>query len=555
MAVQSGMQRPAFEYDGGDGVASAVTASRAAWRRGDFELCISTINTVVAELSPRTAMGADAILLRARAKLRTNRAAEVVNDLRSIVSEFMGSDERFTARMLYASAFARVVDGLEGSALLDSVYRDAKRAHPSIRAEISYYQALALWTLRRYPEADERARETETARVDVLAVRATELRAYCAFAEARYPDALTLFRAAQTAYARCRERDVDLAAKIVYQVANLEQTLRSAKVDGTHRHPRSRIIPDDAFGSPNRSFARMRTRQNDGWLYALDGDARRAFTLMREAQELAPSAAWDIGALSNTALLAAYFGETLSAEQLLISAETKASQLDWSAVSGEERTALLDLVEALCVSGTSAPDRLLAVYDAEAPTADGLSATSVDTVLAAWIEYVRGLVLRVEGNAGAARAALERAYRQFRANGCMWRAALALIELDATPAPTTARGDFHLETAALLVREHFPHSFLADRLGRWGNAYRDPIARKLTPAQREVLRYALDGHGAVEIARLCGRAEKTVRKHLTALHEAFGVDTTLRLVAICHARGLGSPAWRSPVAGAHAETG
>ncbi len=147
------------------------------------------------------------------------------------------------------------------------------------------------------------------------------------------------------------------------------------------------------------------------------------------------------------------------------------------------------------------------------------------------------------------------AYARFSSAGYLWRAALALIELDATSAPVTARGDFHLETAALLVREHFPNSFLANRLGRWGNVYRDPIARKLTPAQREVLRYALDGRGAVEIASLCGRAEKTVRKHLTALHEAFGVDTTLRLVAVCHARGLGSPAWRSACTAPHAGTG
>ncbi len=137
----------------------------------------------------------------------------------------------------------------------------------------------------------------------------------------------------------------------------------------------------------------------------------------------------------------------------------------------------------------------------------------------------------------------------------MWRAALALIELDATPAPATAPGEFHLETAALLVREHFPHSFLADRLGRWGNVYRDPVARALTLAQREVLRHALDGYGAVEIATLTGRSEKTVRKHLTALHEAFGVETTLRLVAVCHARGLGSPAWRPAATPAHSSTG
>jgi DNA-binding CsgD family transcriptional regulator len=549
------MQRPTSECGSGGGIVSAVTASRVAWRRGDFDVCISTIDSVDAELLPQTAIGADALLLRARAKLRTQRPAEVLEDLGSIIEDFRGLDERYTARMLYASAYARAVDPSEGLSLLNSVYLEARRAHPSVRAEISYYQALALWTVSRYTEADERAKETETARVDVLAVRATELRGYCAFAQGRYSNALNLFRSAQAAYARCRERDVDLAAKIVYQVANLEQTLCSATVRGTHRRPHARIIPGDAFGSPSRSFARIRTCQNDGWLYALDGDARRAFTLMREAQALAPSAAWQVGALSNSALLALYFGETLSAEQLLMVAQAKANQLDWATIRGEERTALLDLVEALCVSRTSSPGPLLATYDADVLGEDLLSATSVDPFLAAWVEYVRGHVMRVNGDAVAARRAFDSAYRQFRANGCIWRAVLALIELDATPTPVMSHNGFHLETAAQLVKEHFPNSFLAIRIGRWGNLYCDPIARSLTPVQREVLRYALDGHGAVEIAALTGRAEKTVRKHLTALHEAFGVETTLRLVAVCHARGLGSPAWRYPLVVPQSATG
>ena len=45
---------------------------------------------------------------------------------------------------------------------------------------------------------------------------------------------------------------------------------------------------------------------------------------------------------------------------------------------------------------------------------------------------------------------------------------------------------------------------------------------------------------------MTGRSVKTVNNQLGVLHAKFGVETTLRLVAVCHARGIGSPAWTSP---------
>jgi DNA-binding CsgD family transcriptional regulator len=150
-------------------------------------------------------------------------------------------------------------------------------------------------------------------------------------------------------------------------------------------------------------------------------------------------------------------------------------------------------------------------------------------------------VARGTGDYNAARTLLQGGYRIFRDCGYLWRAALALIELDATCASTREREEFHLEQAALLVREHFPNSFLARRLGRWGNVYGDPVAARLTRTQRQILRHALDGRGAKEIASITGRSVKTIGNQLAALHDAFGVNSTLRLVAECHRRGLGSP--------------
>jgi DNA-binding CsgD family transcriptional regulator/tetratricopeptide (TPR) repeat protein len=530
--------------------------ARIAWRRGDYDDCLSALEIVPERLGPANELIADGLLLRSRARLRTNRAPAVIEELGSVLEAFNGLNEACTARMLYGAAVARVVDPHHGIALLDAVHDAARKAHPSIRAEICYYKALTLWTLHRYEEADTLAQKTEAARADILSVRATELRAYCAIALERGIDALELFRSAHAAYNKCHDRDALLIAKIVLQTANLEQSFRSAKVLGSHATPSSRTFVGDRFWRAKPSFERMRTLQMDGWLYALDGDGPEAFRCLHEAEKMAPSSSWKVAAIANRGLLAAWFDEPLSAAQHVTVAEAEARSVHWLGIgSREELVCLFALIEAMCAVGTP-PLEMMKIYDRAAASIpmDTLSAESTNASFEARVDYLRGLVRRSVGDAVEAHDLLSRAYRRFRSAGCLWRAALALIELDATSAPGTVHGDFYLETAALLVREHFPNSFLTSRLGCWGNAYRDPIARKLTPAQREVLRYALDGHGAMEIASLCGRAEKTVRKHLTALHEAFGAETTLRLVAVCHARGLGSPAWRSQV-GVTSETG
>jgi len=136
---------------------------------------------------------------------------------------------------------------------------------------------------------------------------------------------------------------------------------------------------------------------------------------------------------------------------------------------------------------------------------------------------------------------LRNAVAIFRSCGYLWREALALIELDATPAET--RGELALERAATIVRDNFPRSFLAGRLGLWARAYADPVAGTLTPTQRDVLRRLLDGKSPVEIAKETNRAHSTVQKHIHHVHHAFGTHYERQLFAECYRRGLGPPAW------------
>ncbi len=158
---------------------------------------------------------------------------------------------------------------------------------------------------------------------------------------------------------------------------------------------------------------------------------------------------------------------------------------------------------------------------------------------------MRGLVARAEGEYARAGDALREAARTFRSCAFLWLEALALIELDATPIDT--RGEMPLERAAVIIRDNFPNSFLAARLGAWGRAYIDPIASTLIPAERDVLRRLLEGKGSAEIAAETNRATKTVWKHMSSVFNKFGVHNDRQLLAECYRRGLGAPSWVMPV--------
>ena len=87
------------------------------------------------------------------------------------------------------------------------------------------------------------------------------------------------------------------------------------------------------------------------------------------------------------------------------------------------------------------------------------------------------------------------------------------------------------------MRDNFPDSFLAARLG-WARIYLDPVGRTLTPSQVEIVRGLVENKTAPMIAEETHRAVKTVRKHMEAIHAAFGTHSIVELVLECGRRGI-----------------
>ncbi|MDP9150815.1 MAG: hypothetical protein M3O36_12865, partial [Myxococcota bacterium] len=514
------------QADVASALAVAIASARNAWLRADFRACIETLEPLGLRAGD-TDDGAEGLLLYGRALLRSEQPLKAKQLLAPAIGTFCTADAECTAGMLHAAAVTRCDTPDDGLALLRRLVEQAEclGAHRAIRTEISYYCALAHWANQELEPAARCAREVEQAHLDVLSVRATQLLGFIALAQQRYSDALERFRLALAAYRVCYERDRDLVEQILVQIATLEAQLRSRGMPGSYRSPSARRVPGDAFGS-GASTPRCQIKWLDAWQHAHDGDVRAALRSMRESEFAAPTQPWKIFALAGRASISASFGESENAREVALHAAKLAEGVEWDLTRGEERFALILLAEALAGLEPAESARVLARFDAIGSKLDDLQFAGSDPRKLALVSYVRGLVVRARGDGARARALLKDAQRGFEASGHLWRAALAFVELDATHAPGESRTDFYLEQAALVVRDHFPSSFLTRRLGRWNHAYSDPIAARLTRAQRQILRYALDGYGAKEIASSTGRSVKTIGNQLASLHEAFGVHST-----------------------------
>jgi DNA-binding CsgD family transcriptional regulator len=93
------------------------------------------------------------------------------------------------------------------------------------------------------------------------------------------------------------------------------------------------------------------------------------------------------------------------------------------------------------------------------------------------------------------------------------------------------------------VNEHFPRSFLADRLGGRNVASGDAVVAGLAPVPREVLRHLLDGHRPKAIASVMGLAHGTVKNYVNAIHRRFSVRGTPELLVECYRRRVESTSW------------
>lgn len=269
---------------------------------------------------------------------------------------------------------------------------------------------------------------------------------------------------------------------------------------------------------------RFLTFRGLAWAYALRGSHEKALQYAYFARDIAPSVRWVAACYADQAYLARMAGESASADALLRHAVACARETDWSS-PGEERVAVLNLIELTADRNIAAASRLMDIYDAIPVTLSPRLALGRDRRLHAMEEYARGCILAASGHRAAAVALLASAYTYYRSIGYAWRAAAVALRLHEVSGEHT-----WLRLASEVVAE-FSESSVARDIRRRAGLVEDPRIAALTPAQRRVYGFMCEGLSDKEIAKNLGISPETVKNHAARIRLAFGVRSRAALIA------------------------
>jgi DNA-binding CsgD family transcriptional regulator/tetratricopeptide (TPR) repeat protein len=263
------------------------------------------------------------------------------------------------------------------------------------------------------------------------------------------------------------------------------------------------------------------------WAHALRGEHEKAFHYAYFARDIAPSVMWITASYADQAYLARMADENSSADALLRHAVACANETDWSAM-GEERVALLNLIELLADRDADAGNALLAIYDGIPMPLSPRFALSRDRRLQAMEEYARGSLLAVSGDRTAAIDLLDRAYSTFQSIHYAWRAAAAALRLHAIT------GDASWMACAGESVAAFPDSSVANQIRAKASVVEDERIASLTPAQRRVFGLICQGLTDKQVAETLSISPETAKNHAARVRAAFGVHSRAALIAAFH---------------------
>ncbi len=137
----------------------------SSWFEGAFERCLAQCDVIDAQGDGSR----EALLLRARALLRIDRAAEALRVLERVQPENASSDLDLTRRMLMGAAHTRLEKAERGLEELLELREAMACAHQTIQSEVALNIGLAHYTLRQLSAADAALDEVATG-ADIIAL-------------------------------------------------------------------------------------------------------------------------------------------------------------------------------------------------------------------------------------------------------------------------------------------------------------------------------------------------------------------------------------------------
>ena len=318
-----------------------LSGARDALFRGAFEDCLAICDALPDD-------DVETGLLRARAYISLNRADRALDAVRRLRLRAEPTDESLTARMLEGAALLKLGQLDDGLAVLHAAHADARRAHPTIRAEISVHLGIGHYREAQYPQALHHLRSVPDD-ADIVHARAMLFEGWVMFDAGDVEAAAERFRAALRRIASCRQYDRFIESSALYGLAFL-----------------CAEIPKPAWWPEIRERANAFDWSTSGvviplfllataasYVAELRGDFDEAREWLSRAQAAAPSPFYEIVATVRLAELVGRYGERLSHAYFVSSALARFETLRNDALLREDHTLPLTLAEELAQGSRS----------------------------------------------------------------------------------------------------------------------------------------------------------------------------------------------------------
>jgi len=500
-----------------------LSEAKAAWFSGDFERCVDLCSSIKSRSKQRVY---EVALLNARALLRLQKPQEAETLLRNVLLTSGSLDASLTARMLLGIARIRCGDAKGGLPILARAEADSAEAHPAIRSEIAYAEALAHWALRDLGAA-ERALDRVDQHSDIITARAFELRAWCMTTRGDYRRAARQFIATLDALEICRAQDYAIKATCLQALMTF-----AAEMFDSHLHDEALDRLNDDRWTSGTKMQRYQVMFYRALFAEAAGKTQAAYELGHEADICAPTRGHRVAALVGRAGIARHANEFFAARMYVDRAQALFAKLDPRSLNEDERFSLLGLAEQLAHTDVSAAKAVYEEYAAlDAPWI--VLSLAGDRRLEAAETYVQALIAEGSGDSAGSIGGYRTAFRVFAEIGYVRRAAKAALRL------AEITGD---SKAIAFVRRTFPEgNWMTDRLSKRDLDTRCNGSPKLSPARREIIVMLCEGLSNNEIAQRRGSSPGTVRNMISQIYEMFGVSRRAALIRACYEQKLYPP--------------
>ena len=295
---------------------------------------------------------------------------------------------------------------------------------PADRSQLAYHLARRSMLEGRLDDAWRFADEIVSDKSQSAKISAEMLRSFIYCHEERYRDSAQSLINAIKLIGKRREHFLEEWFHAVQNLALLGRELAFEEAAALARNE----VDEPIEWPVDFETQRFQAVKAVAWSCALRGDMLGCFRYLRIAERSVPSDVWAVILLLDRAYFARIVSEQNWALDEIAKAESLAENVDWNALSGEERMALLLLARATAPIDAERARYYLARFKGLDKVRSPLHLFAFDQRMEAFTAYTEGVV-KLAAHDASAEEALRRAWGTFDRIGYDWRAARAAIRL------------------------------------------------------------------------------------------------------------------------------